>query len=98
MIYTREQWANDRTFNASPGQEIEEDIYNYMFNCMPIIDLTKEAITKASEYGLNIAYGFLMGEPHDCDKDGMTYLAFGKVRNNDETRYYYLGLSHARRR
>ena len=37
MIYTMEQWANDRTFKTDPGQEItasnyEATLYRYKYN------------------------------------------------------------------
>ena len=41
-VYTREQWAADRTFKAQAGQEIEAEIYEQMFDVMPIQRL-KEA-------------------------------------------------------
>lgn len=100
MLYTMEQWTKDGTFNATAGQEISEDVYNAMLNCMP-----PESLPRAkAEYALSVLNipvhaGFLMGEPHSCDKDGQLYLAFGmcdfgRSVNHKEPRYYYLGLSH----
>lgn len=34
-VYTMEKWQQDRSFSAEPGQEVTEDVYNEMLNCMP---------------------------------------------------------------
>lgn len=98
MLYTMEQWTNDRTFNAKEGQEVSEDVYNEMLNCMP-----PETLPRArAEYALSVLNipvhaGFLMGEPHSCDDKGrQLYLAFGMNdygRGKPDKHYYYLGLS-----
>lgn len=89
VLYTMEQWHHDRIFSARPGQEIEPEIYEQMFNCMPPLrlpaDLAREKAVDA---------GFLMSEPHSCDKAGNLYLAFGRSAG----RCYYLGLAHAAKR
>lgn len=84
-IYTMEQWQRDRVFAAVPGQEIDQEIYIDMLNCMPPIDLPEEARTNAQRY---IFAGFMMGEPYDSRNGHLRYLAFG----NSGNRYYYLGL------
>lgn len=95
-IYTMENWKNDRTFNADPGQEITAEIYEEMLNCMPPKDLpTGKARQALSDYNVPVHAGFLMGEPHSCDKDGQLYLAFGMNDYGKGKKYYFLGLSHA---
>ncbi len=87
-VYTREQWANDKDFKAEPGQEITEDIYTEMYNCMPPLPLPAAALDLIrSKYGKEITKGFLLGEPHDCNKNGLTYLSFGKC----DGKYYFFG-------
>lgn len=86
-LYTMEQWEADRTFSASPGQEVTEEIYNEMMNCIPPLRIPRS-------YALDRGFfaGFLMGEPHESGKDGKAlYLAFGNRGN----KYYYLGLAPA---
>lgn len=78
-VYTSEQWAADKSFNAEPGQEVSEEVYNEMFNVMPIQRL-KEA------HGCMA--GFRTTEPY-CHRNGQPlYMAFGKRGS----KYYYLGL------
>lgn len=99
-VYTMESWAKDKNFNAKPGQEVSEEVYNEMLNCMPPESLPQRTARQAlRQYDIPIHFGFLMGEPHSHDKDGALYLAFGgndfgKSVNHKEPRYYYLGLSH----
>lgn len=93
-IYTREQWSRDRTFKAEPGQEITAEIYEEMYNCLPPKALPTET---ARKYKLPIHAGFLMGEPHSSDREGLLYLAFGMSSFSNSKHYYYLGLSHAQR-
>lgn len=95
-IYDRTQWEADRTFNAAAGQEITEEIYNEMLNCMPPLNLPRNKARQALE-ALNISVhaGFLMGEPHSSNKGGLLYLAFGMNDYGKGKHYYYLGLSHA---
>lgn len=78
-VYTRENWAADRTFKAAAGQEISEEIYNEMFECMPPLRL-KEA------HGCTA--GFRMSEPYSHRDGKPLYMAFGKRGG----KYYYLGL------
>ena len=37
-----EQWAADGSFKAEPGQEIEETVYNELFNVLPPLPLPIE--------------------------------------------------------
>lgn len=90
-VYTMEHWKADRTFNAEPGQEITEDIYEEMFNCMPPAKLSREAIENTD---IPVHAGFMMGEPHSCDRDGQLFLAFGMNDYGQKKRYYYLGAAH----
>lgn len=99
-VYTAEQWKKDRIFNAKPGQEIDEEIYFEMLNALPPESLPRKKAVEALEvYNIPIHKGFLMGEPHSCDKEGNQLYAafgmndFGKSINHKEPRYYYLGLS-----
>lgn len=99
-LYTMEQWTKDRTFSAEVGQEVSEEVYNNMLNCMPPERLPRaKARWALSVLNIPVHAGFLMGEPHSCDKDGQLYLAFGmndygRSVNHKEPHYYYLGLSH----
>lgn len=99
-VYTMEEWAKDGEFNAKAGQEISEEIYNKMLNCIPSKPLPQKKARQALRvYNIPVHFGFLMGEPHSCDKEGnQLYLAFGgndfgRSVNHKEPHYYYLGLS-----
>lgn len=78
-VYTRENWAADRSFNAAPGQEIEAEIYEEMFNVMPPMRLIDAQ---------GCAAGFRVGEPYTHRDGKPLYMAFGKRGG----KYYYLGL------
>lgn len=94
ILYDMNQWTKDGSFKAAPGQEITEEIYNEMFNCMPPRYLSSNEAAKAfNAHGISICAGFLMGEPHSIDKDGLLFLAFGMNHSKEGKRYYYLGLS-----
>ena len=94
-IYTMEQWRQDRTFNADPGQEVTAEIYEEMLNAMPPEDLpARKARQALQDYKIPIHNGFLMGEPHSTGSNGeLLYLAFGVNEYGKGRRYYYLGLS-----
>lgn len=78
--YTEEQWVKDGVFKAVAGQEIDESIYNEMFNVLPPLRLKNSCDCVA---------GFRVSEPYNHDQNGNAlYMAFGK-RNG---KYYYLGL------
>lgn len=95
MLYTMEQWAEDRTFKAEPGQEIAEAVYNEMLNNLPPLSLPRsKAEQTLQEYKIPVHAGFLMGEPHSSDSNGLLYLAFGMNDYGKGKHYYYLGLSH----
>lgn len=99
MVYTMKQWTKDGTFHAEPGQEISEEIYNTMMNCLPPKTLPSTKAAQAlDDYNIPVHAGFLMGEPDSSDKNGnQLYLAFGMNDFGSGTRrephYYYLGLS-----
>ena len=98
MIYTMEQWTKDRSFSAEPGQEVSEDVYNEMLNCMPPKTLPRNKARQAlQDYKIPVHAGFLMGEPHSSNKDGLLYLAFGMNDYGKGKHYFYLGLSLARK-
>lgn len=93
-IYDREQWEKDREFKADPGQEITEDIYNEMLNCMPPKNLPRGKARQAlQDYRIPVHAGFLMGEPHSTSPEGELYLAFGMNNYGKGEHYYYLGLA-----
>lgn len=78
-VYTSENWAADRSFKAAAGQEISKEIYEEMFNVMPVQRL-KEA------HGCTA--GFRTTEPYTHINGKAVYMAFGKK----DGKYYYLGL------
>lgn len=93
-IYTREQWAADAGFKARPGQEIEPEIYDDMFNVVPPKDIPRKELHRLTEAaGLGSMEGaFLMGEANTGDAEGHTlYLAFGR----QGSRCFFLGLARA---
>lgn len=93
-IYDRAQWEADRSFNASPGQEITAEIYEEMLNCLPPKSLPRGKARQAlQDYNIPVHAGFLMGEPHSASPDGQLYLAFGMNDYGKGKHYYYLGLS-----
>ncbi len=95
-IYSMEDWKQDRSFNAKPGQEISEDVYNEMLNCMPPKTLPSGKAEQAlQDFSIPVHAGFLMGEPHSTDKETgkELYLAFGMNDYGKGKHYYYLGLS-----
>ncbi len=92
-IYTIKQWEQDGTFKATPGQEITEEIYDHMLNCMPPKSLHRDQCECAlTELRVVCHNGFLMGEPYTSDEKGNPlYLAFGSNVFN-KGHFYYLGL------
>ena len=88
-VYTMKHWKADRTFNAQTGQEVSEDVYNAMLNCMPPKSLPRDFATSQST---PVGAGFLMGEPHSSSLRGELYLAFGTKTQKGKAHYYYLGL------
>lgn len=100
-VYTMEQWTQDRTFKAEPGQEVEAAIYEQMLNCMPPKSLPRgKALYALESLNVPVHAGFLMGEPHSSNANGeQLYLAFGMNDYGSGTRrephYFYLGLSIA---
>lgn len=72
--YTNDDWSRDVSFAAVPGQEVTEQIYEYMLNVMPPIRLPRCERTEG------FTAGFMMGEAASTDLEtGKTlYSAFGK--------------------
>lgn len=99
-IYTAEAWGKDGGFRAAPGQEITEEIYNQMLNCLPPKTLPKSKADQAlQEYKIPIYAGFLMGEPYRTGSDGRElYLAFGSNDHGSGKQFYFLGLAPELRR
>lgn len=93
-VYTMADWQRDGTFNAAPGQEITEDIYNEMQNTVPPKAIRKETARQAWEqYRIPVHAGFLMGEPTSTDEQGRElYRAFGSNDYGRGRHCYYLGL------
>lgn len=90
-----EQWTAAGAFNATPGQEISEAVYNAMLNAMPPLKLPQGiALHALHEYNIPVHAGFLMGEPADSDSQGQLYLAFGSCDFGKGARFYYLGTTH----
>lgn len=87
QIYTREQWRKDRSFAAAIGQEVDEEVYEEMYNCLPPLRLPNADTTKG------FSAGFRVGEPYTHRQSKQTgeftafYAAFGKR----DGKYYYLG-------
>ena len=82
-IYTQQDWANDTTFKAAPGQEIEETIYYEMLDRMPLYSLPRCDETEG------YVAGFLVSEPYDFDPaTGRTrYSAFGRR----DGKFFFIG-------
>ena len=86
-VYTPEQWAKDRTFSAYPGQQISPEIYREMYNSLPPLDLPEGAADQIRErYGIQITAGFLMAEPYGNNRNGLTFLSFGR---SGETCFFF---------
>lgn len=94
-IYSMEQWRKDRTFSAEVGQQVSEEVYEEMLNCISPYNIPHSKAQWALEnLQIPVHAGFLMGEPNRTDKDGNElYLAFGRNDFGKGTKYYYLGLS-----
>ncbi len=91
-IYTKEDWALDRTFSAEIGQEVTEEIYDEMFDCMPPITLAAGTALNAR---LGIVAGFRVGESYihaKCIKT-VEFLPFNAAfgRTADRKHFYFLG-------
>ncbi len=89
--YTREDWSIDGNFSAEIGQEIEEEIYWQMYDCLPPFSLTGGTPLNRK---LGIVAGFRVGEPYIHDEYcngkeyGAFYSAFGKTADG---KFYFLG-------
>lgn len=96
-IYTMQQWKQDGTFSADPGQEISAEVYEQMLNTLPPEDLPRDKARQAlQDYNIPVHAGFLMGEPHSSNSNGeLLYMAFGRNNYGKGDRYFYLGLSIA---
>ena len=95
-IYTMNKWAEDRSFNAKPGQEITAEVYEEMLNVMPPKSLPEEIKKQERQkFHLKIHAGFLMGETAGSNKNGLLYHAFGMNIRNNKKYYYYLGIVNA---
>ena len=82
--YTNDDWARDESFAAAPGQEVTQQIYEYMLDVMPPIRLPRCKRTEG------FIAGFMMGEPTSTDLDTgkSLYSAFA----NSGEHYYFIGL------
>ena len=99
-VYTMKTWKADGTFKAEPGQEITEEIYNIMLNCLPPRTLPTEKAQQALDaYNVPVHAGFLMGQEDSTDDKGRPlYMAFGMNDYGKGKHYYYLGLSTTARK
>lgn len=99
-VYTMKTWKKDGTFKAEPGQEITEQIYNTMLNCLPPKTLPQGKAREAlDDYGIPVHAGFLMGQEDSTGPDGKPlYMAFGMNNYGSGARFYYLGLAPAQAR
>lgn len=81
-IYTKEDWHRDRSFSATPGQEVEEEIYQRMYDILPILPLPVRRETVGYDSG------FCVSEPASTDEKGReTFSAFAQKNGH----FYYLG-------
>lgn len=90
QVYDMTSWKKDGSFSASPGQQVSREVYEEMYNCMPPLRLSREAVNRARTLGRIVLCGFMVGEPSSSDSQGVLYNAFGK----EGEKYYYLGLAH----
>lgn len=81
--YTREDWARDRSFAAAVDQEIAPEIYQQFMDSISPLPLPRVLKLKHRR-------GFLMGEPHSSDRQGLLFMAFTR----DNGHHYYRGLFH----
>lgn len=83
-VYTSDDWSRHKSFGAVPGQEVTEDVYEYMFNVMPILSLPRCGIVRQYDCG------WMVSEPatHDPQTGRSLYNAFGKRGG----RFYFIGL------
>ena len=63
-IYTKEDWHRDRSFSATPGQEVEEEIYQRMYDILPTLPLPVRRETVGYDSG------FCVSEPASTDEKG----------------------------
>lgn len=68
---------------AQREQAVAAEIYDEFYNCLPPYSLPRDLRRDGHK-------GFLMGEPHSSDAQGLLYMAF--VRHG--LRHYYYGLVH----
>ena len=85
MIYTVEQWEKDNNFNATPGQEIEVEIYEQMLEVLPPLSLPR------AEYPVTVSNGFMVSEPYAHANVNGHYRAFYSAFGRNGGRCYYLG-------
>ena len=83
-VYTRQDWQRDKDINAVAGQEIEESIYEQMFEVLPPLSLPRCERTEG------YTAGFMVSEPDSSDPlgRGCLYSAYGRK----DGKYYYIGL------
>lgn len=86
MIYTREQWARDNSFGAAPGQEIDPEIYEDMFEVLPPLRLPRGA-----EFPVQVAAGFMVSEPYTHAEVNGRWKAFYSAFGRNGDKCYYLG-------
>ena len=84
-MYTRADWERDRSFSAAPGQEIDPEIYDEMYDALPPYSLPR-----CLKLNCLIQSGFMLGEAYDFDPETkkLRYMTF--TRRNGHC--YYEGL------
>lgn len=86
-VYTREQWRRDRNFSAEIGQEVEEDIYYEMLDCLPPLSLPNTETTSGYSAGFRVGEPYIHAQSAKTGEFTAFYAAFGKKGN----KYYFLG-------
>ena len=77
-MYDMKQWKKDGTINPKEGEQITDEVFNEIFNCMPP--------------AMNTRSIFQMGEAWDHIEVNNHYYAryYTFVKNDDK--WYYIGL------
>lgn len=65
-VYTDEQWGKDGTFNAKPGQFVEDSVFYQLRDCVPPLHCCRDYMQVGEAYG------------YDFDKHCTTYTTFVK--------------------
>ena len=93
-VYTMNKWNTDGEFKAKQFQEVDDKVYEEMFDVMPPYSLNSaDEVSLEHQLNTELTEAFCMGEDHTYDADGHPlYLSFGRTSSG---KYYYLGLCRA---